>query len=71
MLAILFYRVSFSFSLLLPLYCLHYYLLILAVIVQILNPTTELLIPIGIPSKEAKTEIEIHPVVVEAKYESV
>ena len=25
------------------------------------------MIPIGIPSKEAKAEIEIHPVVVEAK----
>ena len=27
----------------------------------------ELVIPIGIPTKEAKTEMETHPVVVEAK----
>ena len=41
--------------------------LIAAVIAQILNPIAELLIPIGIPSKEAKVEIGIHPVTVEAK----
>ena len=32
---------------------------------------TELVIPIGIPSKEAKPEIEIHPIIPEAKKESV
>ena len=31
------------------------------------NPIAERVIPIEIPSKEAKTEIEIHPVLVEAK----
>ena len=31
------------------------------------NPIAELLVPIGIPKKEAKAEIEIHPVIVEAK----
>ena len=30
------------------------------------DPITELVIPKGIPSKVAKVEIEIHPVVVEA-----
>ena len=40
--------------------------LIPVAIAQILNPIGELVIPIGIPSKEAKTEIEVHPVFVEA-----
>ena len=31
------------------------------------NPIAELLIPLGIPSKEAKAEIEIDPVTVETK----
>ena len=39
--------------------------LIPAAIAQIFNP--ELLIPIGIPSKEGNTDIEKHPVTVEAK----
>ena len=43
------------------------YFLISAVIAQIFNHTAELVIPIGIPSKEAKAEFEIHPVIVEAK----
>ena len=33
----------------------------------IINPIEELLFPIGMPIKEAKTEIEIHPVIVDAK----
>ena len=37
------------------------YFLIPAAIVQIFNPIAELVIHIGIPSKEAKSEIEIHP----------
>ena len=41
--------------------------LIPAVIAQIFNPIAELVIPIGIPSKEAKVEIEIHPIIVEVK----
>ena len=41
--------------------------LIAEVIAQILNPIAELAIPIGIPTKEAKSEIEIHPVIVEPK----
>ena len=43
------------------------YFLILAVIAQIFNPITELLITVGIPYKEAKAETEIHPVSAEAK----
>ena len=43
------------------------YFLIHAAIAQIINPIAELVIPIGIPKKEAKTEIEIHPVIAEAK----
>ena len=43
------------------------YLLIPAVIAQIFNLIAELVIPIGILIKEAKVEIELHPVVLEAK----
>ena len=43
------------------------YFLIPAVIAQIFNPIPELVIPIGILIKEAKAEIEMHPVIVEAK----
>ena len=42
-------------------------LLIPAAIAQIFNPIAELLIRIGIPNKEAKAEIKIHPIIVEAK----
>ena len=38
------------------------YFLIPAVTAQIFNTTAELAIPIGIPIKEAKSEIETHPV---------
>ena len=51
----------FLFSLLIGLY-----FLISAAITHILNPIVELVIPTGIPSKEAKPEIEIHSVIVEA-----
>ena len=43
------------------------YFFIPEVIAQIFNPIGELVIPIGIPTKKAKSEIEIHPVIVEAK----
>ena len=39
------------------------YFLILAVIAQIFNPISELVIPIGIPMKEAKAETETDPVI--------
>ena len=43
--------------------CLHS--LIPAVITQIFNPIAELVIPVGIPTKEAKVEMETHPVILE------
>ena len=43
------------------------YFLIPAAIAQIFNLIAELVIPIGIPIKEAKAENEINPVIVEAK----
>ena len=43
------------------------YFLIPAVIAQIFNSIAELVIPTGIRSNEAKTEIEIHAVIVEGK----
>ena len=41
--------------------------LVPAVIAQTFNPITELVTPIGIPTKETKTEMETHPVIAEAK----
>ena len=41
------------------------YFLIPGVTTQIFNPTPELAIPIGIPAKEAKAEMETYPVMVE------
>ena len=43
------------------------YFLIHGVIAQIFNPIAELVIPITIPTKEAKAEIEIHPVTADTK----
>ena len=43
------------------------YFLIPVVIAQIFIPTAEFVIPIGMPNKEAKAEIETHPVTEEAK----
>ena len=43
------------------------YFLIPAVIAQIFDPISELVLPRGISIKEAKAETEIHPVIVEAK----
>ena len=45
--------------------------LIPEVIAQISNPIAELVIPTGIPTKEAKAEMETHPVIVEAKNKKV
>ena len=42
-----------------------------AVIVQFFHPITGLVVPIGMPTKEAKTEMETHPVTTEAKKKSV
>ena len=52
----------FSFFLILDLY-----FLISAATAQIFNTIAELTISIGIPSKEEKTEIEIHKIVLESK----
>ena len=41
--------------------------LICVVIAQIFNPIAELLIPIEIPTKEVKPEMEMHTVTVETK----
>ena len=41
------------------------YFLIPTVITQIFNPIVQLVVPIGIPTKEAKIEMETHPVIVE------
>ena len=46
---------------------MHVYFLIHAVIAQIINPTVELATLPGIPTKEAKSELETHLVTVEAK----
>ena len=43
------------------------YVVIPAVIKQIFNPTAELVIPIGIPAKQAKAEMETNHVTVEIK----
>ena len=43
------------------------YFLVPAVITQIFNHVAVLVIPIEIPSKEAKAENETHPVILEAK----
>ena len=43
------------------------YFLIRAVVAHISNLIAELVIPTEVPSKEAKAEIEIHSVTVEAK----
>ena len=43
------------------------YFLIVAVITQIFYSAAELVIPIGIPTKEAKEEIETHPVIAETE----
>ena len=43
------------------------YFLTSANIAQILNPIAELVLPIGIISKKAKGEIEIHLITAEAK----
>ena len=43
------------------------YFLIAGVIMQIFNPKDELIIHIGIPTKEAKAEMETHPLIVEIK----
>ena len=49
--------------------CFFFFFLIIglipAVIAQIFNPIIELVIPIGIPTKKTKAEMETHPLIVE------
>ena len=47
------------------------YFLIPAVITQIFNPTAELAIYSGIPTKEAKAEMKTHPVTAETKMSNI
>ena len=47
------------------------YFLVPTPIAQIFNLYVELIFPLGIPSKEAKSEIEIYPVIVKAEKENV
>ena len=54
------YHAFFFFFLIIDLY-----FLIPAVVTQIFNPIAELVIPIGIPTKEVKTEMETHAVTAE------
>ena len=63
---ILFCHASFSSLLIIRLY-----LSIPAVIAQIFTPIAELVIPIGILTKEAKQEMEAHPIILEAKIRKV
>ena len=42
-------------------------MLIPAAIAHIFSLISELAIPVGIPNKEAKAEIEMHPVIAESK----
>ena len=62
---IYFYHACFTFSLLLT------YTFNSVAFAQIFNPVAELVIPIGIPRKEVKAEMEIDSVIVEAKIKSV
>ena len=43
------------------------YFLIPAVIAKVFNPITELVTPIGNPTKEAKPDIKTHSVIAKAK----
>ena len=43
------------------------FFLLPAVIAQVFNPIAELILPIGIRIKEAKAEMDTHPVIVKAK----
>ena len=57
---------SFSFFLLIETF-FYLYFFILAVVAKVFNLISELVISIGIPNKQAKAEIEIHPVIAGAK----
>ena len=50
-----------------PFFIIVLFFFIVVVIAQIFNPNAELVITIGIPTKKAKAETEIHPEIVEPK----
>ena len=57
---------NLDFIMLLPFFLFFdLYFLILVVITQIFTPIAELVIPNEIPTKEAKAEMETHPVIAE------
>ena len=58
--SILFYHASFYLI-------IDFCFLIPAAIAQIFNPIAELVISMGVPSKETKAKIEMHLVITEAK----
>ena len=57
---IIFYHTSFYFFLIID-----FYFLIPTVVTQIFNLIAKIIFPIGIPNKEAKTEMKTNPVNVE------
>ena len=66
------FNLGFASDIILPCFLfffliINFYFLIPAIIAQILNPAAELVISIRTPTKEAKTQAEIHPVTAEAK----
>ena len=70
MLKLLWYLTMVVFASNIILSCLFFfflYLLITAVITQNFNPTAELVILTGAPTKKAKAEMVVHPVIVETK----
>ena len=62
MLEIQFYLVFFPFSLIIDLY-----FLLIAIMSQVFNSTTELTVPTEMKIKEAKVEIQTHLLTLEAK----
>ena len=66
------FNLAFANNTILPCFFLFFLIIELyhirsAVISQTFNPTAELVIPIGIPTKDAKAKIEIHSETLESK----
>ena len=66
------FDLDFAKNIILSCFCFFFsitdlYFLISAAFAQIFNPVAEFVFPIGISGREAKAEIEKHPVNVEAK----
>ena len=56
---------TFDHSFLFLILIIYLYVLIPATVARLLNPIAELVVPVGIPSKETKAEIETHSVIAE------